>query len=212
MEDPLEHRKTAARMANRARESGSDWFEEFYQWTGGDEVKVPWADLEPHPLLVEWLNGRRLGSAAIVGCGLGDDAEAASRHADSVWAFDVSETAVEWAQRRFPDSSVVYETSDLFRLPAERRFAFSTVIEIYTLQALPPERRQAALESLASLVSTAGELVIITRWREPEAELGPVPWPLLMSELDELDRLGLTRTEQTSEPAGQAIRLVWRKP
>ena len=211
MIDPLEHRKTAARMANQARESGADWFEAFYQWTGGEEEKVPWADLMPHPLLDEWLNGKSLGAVAVVGCGLGDDAEAIAERANSVWAFDVSETAVQWAKRRYPESTVEYGVADLFNLPEDRKGIYGTVVEIYTLQALPPERRPEAFAALTSLLLPQGELVVITRWRNPETELGPVPWPLLMTEFDEIDALGLERIEQTEAEEGQAIRLVWRK-
>ena len=211
MSDPLEHRKIAARMANQARESGSDWFESFYQWTGGELEKVPWADLTHHPLLDEWLSGKSLGSVAVVGCGLGDDAEAIAAHTNSVWAFDVSKTAVQWAKQRYPETRVDYEVADLFNLPEARVGAFSAVIEIYTLQALPPERRRVAFAALVSLLLPKGELVVITRWRSPESELGPVPWPLLMTEFDEIDALGLERIEQTEAEEGQAIRLVWRK-
>ncbi|MBL8061306.1 MAG: class I SAM-dependent methyltransferase [Chthonomonas sp.] len=198
-------------MANRAREDGADWFEAFYQWAGGDEEKVPWADLMPHPLLSDWLEGKQFGAVAVVGCGLGDDAEALAERANSVWAFDVSETVVEWAKRRYPESLVEYGVGDLFHLSEERKGIYGTVVEIFTLQALPPERRTEAFAALASLLLPQGELVVITRWREPETELGPVPWPLLMSEFDEIDKLGLERIEQTSAEEGQAIRLVWRK-
>lgn len=200
-------------MANRAREAGqpSGWFEEFYQWTAGDLGKVPWADLAPHPLLSELPLAPGMGPVAVVGAGLGDDAEWLSGFSADVWAFDVSTTAVRWAQERFPESAVQYEAADLFRLPAAELGRHALVVEIYTLQALPPEVRPQAAEALASLLAPGGELVVITRWREPETELGPVPWPLTFEELALFASLGLQEKERTVAPEGDPIRSVWRR-
>ncbi len=200
-------------MANRAREAGtpSAWFEEFYQWAGDDAGQVPWADGAPHPLFEEWLSTRQLGKVAVIGCGLGDDAERLVAQSEEVWAFDVSRTAVEWARKRFPNTTVRYEEADLFNLPANETNTYDQVIEIYTLQALPPESREAARTALASLLAPGGELVIITRWRRPEDELGPVPWPLLKAELEAFKDLGLQETERTESEPGTPIRSVWQR-
>lgn len=209
--DPLQHRKHAARLANRAREAGepSSWFEPLYQWAAGDPAQVPWADLEPHPLLVPWRGDRNYRDAVVVGCGLGDDAEWVAKHVDSVWAFDVSPTAIEWAKTRFPESSVHYEVADLFNLPARQ---FDLVVEVYTLQALSPESRPAAIRATAELVAPGGELWIVTRLREPEAELGPVPWPLLREELDLFKASGLVeRTDAAPDPSGEPTISVWTR-
>ena len=200
-------------MANRARQEGdpSGWFDPFYQWAEEDEARIPWADLAPHPLLVDWMHGKSLSSVAVVGCGLGDDAEALSVISKSVWAFDVSPTAIEWTQRRHPNSMVEYGVADLYALDSNRLGQYGTVVEIYTLQALPPESRRVAQAALVSLLTDGGELIVITRWREPESELGPVPWPLLNQELDFFEDLGLERIEQTGADPGHPIRVVWKK-
>ncbi len=213
MTDPQEHRKTAARMANQAREAGepSGWFEPFYQWATQQEAKVPWADLAPHELLLPWLDGRSLGAVAVVGCGLGDDAEAIAPQAETVWAFDVSPTAIEWARRRFPESKVSYEVANVYSLDESRMGKFDAVVEIYTIQALPPESRGEAWQNICGLAAPGGELVVITRWRRPEDALGAVPWPLLLSELDSLAQFGMEEVSRTESEPGQAIRSVWRR-
>jgi SAM-dependent methyltransferase len=202
MSDPLAHRKHAARLANQAREAGtpSAWFEELYQWAQGDESQVPWADLEPHPLLTEWVDSNEgtYKNAAIVGCGLGDDAELVAGFCEHIWAFDVSPTSIEWAEKRWPETKVNYEAADLFNLAPEQHQKYDLVVEIYTLQALAPESRIAAVEAVANLLKPGGTLVVITRTRNPEEELGPVPWPLLESELEWFESAGLSLVDRNS--------------
>lgn len=207
----IEVRKAAARLANRAREQGqpSQWFEPLYQAAHGDARCVPWADLEPHPLLQD---PAPRGRAAVVGCGLGDDAEWVAARAESVWAFDVSATAVEWAKQRWPDTRVQYEQADLFALAPERLGAFDWVVEVYTLQALPPESRAAASRAIASLLAPGGELWIITRIRPDDGEWGPVPWPLLRRELDALASMGLEFVKEVALPDTDLVRSHWRRP
>lgn len=212
--DPKAHRRHAARLANRAREAGdpSGWFEEFYAWAAGEEALVPWADLEPHPLVMEWLAKKdSLGAVAVVGCGLGHDAEAVATQAESVWAFDVSPTSIEWARRLHPDSLVDYEVADMYEPPTKRLGQFDTVLEVYTLQAVPPEMREGAMRGMVDLVAPGGELVVVTRWRRPEDELGAVPWPLLLSEVDRFAAFGLVEIERTESAPGEAIRSVWHR-
>ncbi|MBN8689227.1 MAG: class I SAM-dependent methyltransferase [Armatimonadetes bacterium] len=215
MIDPLEHRKHAARLANRARESSEPtrWFEELYAYAQGQSERVPWADLAPHPLLSEWAAGRSMQweNAAIVGCGLGDDAELISTIAKQVWAFDISSTAIDWAKERFPNSTVSYEVADLSKVDASKFGQFDLVVEVYTWQASPPEIRQEFIENTAKLVEPGGTLVAITRLRTPDDELGPVPWPLLVDELETLSKCGLTETERTAWSPGEPVRSIWKR-
>lgn len=207
----IEVRRAAARLANRAREQGqpSQWFEPLYQAAEGDARCVPWADLEPHPLLQDPSPG---GRAAVVGCGLGDDAEWVAARAASVWAFDVSTTAIEWAKQRWTDTRVQYEQADLFALPPERMGQFDWVVEVYTLQALPPESRAAASRAIASLLAPGGKLWIITRIRPEDAEWGPVPWPLLRQELEAFSSMGLEFVKEVALPNTDLVRSHWRRP
>jgi len=215
MTDPLEHRKHAARLANRARESTEPtrWFEELYTYAQGDPDRIPWADLEPHQLLTEWIAtaGQRFSHAAVVGCGLGDDAELVSTIADNVWAFDISSTAIEWAKMRFPESHVNYEVADLLAIDSSKFKQFDLVVEVYTWQALPPEIRKQFIENTANLVCEGGTLVAITRLRLSEDELGPVPWPLLAEELEVLKACDLVESSRSAWKPGEPICSVWKR-
>jgi len=62
--------------------------------------------------------------------------------------------------------------------------AFDLVVEIYTLQVLPPELRHTAMDRLAGLVAPSGTLLVICRGRDPDDDPGAMPWPLTRAELD----------------------------
>jgi hypothetical protein len=69
-------------LANQAIAEGnpSSWFEIVYSESLGDVNQVPWAKLTPHEYLQEWLHihhpSQEKYKALVIGCGLGDDAEA----------------------------------------------------------------------------------------------------------------------------------------
>ena len=69
------------------------------------------------------------------------------------------------------------------------------MVEVYTVQALPPQYRERALDAIAELVAPGGRLVLVTMGRA-EGALAPdqIPWPLAPSELARLERLGLVRS------------------
>jgi ubiquinone/menaquinone biosynthesis C-methylase UbiE len=72
--------------------------------------------LKPNPNFIDWLNQRRVvgsGRAIKVGSGLGDDAEELSRRGFETTAFDISESAIAWSRKRFPQS---YRLGKLERL------------------------------------------------------------------------------------------------
>ena len=111
-----------------------------------------------------------------------------------VTAFDTSKTAIDWARRRFPKSSVQYTNADLLKLPREWLGAFGFVFEAYTIQALPRSLRAEAIENVASLVRTGGgELLIVCRGREDGEDEGSLPWPLSHEELTQFEGHGLKR-------------------
>jgi SAM-dependent methyltransferase len=168
-------------------------FEAIYAEAAGDPTVIPWADQRPHPALVTWLNVvapslLRCGSrVCVVGCGLGDDARELMRRGYDVIAFDCSHTAIEWAQSIDPMNRTAYVVADLFDLPMRWRHRFDLVVEVNTLQSLLPEQHEAALTSIADLVSRRGHLLMICR---ESAELvrvedGP-PWALTQDELRSL--------------------------
>ena len=73
------------------------WFDALYKEAGGDNGRIPWADLEPNKFLVRFAEQTNLRGnnrkALVVGCGLGDDARFLHDLGFDVTAFDISETA-----------------------------------------------------------------------------------------------------------------------
>lgn len=212
----------ARRVAARARLDAIDdkgtsdpyrraWFEAVYATAGEDPAQIPWADLEPHPLLAAWLAMRPApldGARALdIACGLGDNAAALAAEGYRATAFDLSERAIRWAASRFPHVS--FQTADLFNAPTEWIGAFDLVHECYTLQALPETIRDEAMSAIARCVAPGGELVVIARMREDAGHSGP-PWPLTRDDIMAFTRHGLTAQTIETLPEPSDGRLHWR--
>jgi SAM-dependent methyltransferase len=184
-----------ARPALRAGDP-TGWFEPMYAAAGDAVTDVPWVDLAPNRHLVAWLEregavggGQR---AVVVGCGLGDDAELLRSAGFAVVGFDIAPTAVALAARRFPE--VEFRVANLLSLPDELVGAFSLVFEAYTLQALPVEIRDEAIEGVASLVAPGGTLLVVTFGRTAAEDAGRLPWPLTRDDLARFGERGLVET------------------
>ena len=159
------------------------WFERLYAAADRGTTAVPWDREEPNPPLVEWLGSRRPGgTAVVVGCGYGRDAEHLSRLGYETTAFDISPTAIDGARARHPASTVDYEAADLLALPAHWRGAFDLVVEIRNVQALPPALHGQAAAAVSWLVAPGGTLFVAGAVGDGHAD-GP-PWPLTRSELE----------------------------
>jgi SAM-dependent methyltransferase len=214
---PDPKRAPARALAQAAIERGEPlaWFEELYAGASGEEG-IPWADLVPNPLLMSWLEGRRLtGHGLKVGCGLGDDAEALAAAGLAVTAFDISPTAIEWCRRRFPDSAVEYVVADVLDPPEEWTGDFDLVLESYTLQVLPPELRRAAAARIEATVAPGGTLLVIARGRGEEDPPGQMPWPLTPDELKgyfSLERLSFEDLLDDEDPPVRRLRMELRRP
>ena len=165
-------------------------FEAVYSNADGDPSCIPWAKNRPDPALVNWLNNvapsliRSGARVMVIGCGLGNDAQALIHRGYDVTAFDCSETAVNWAQRLDPSNHQCYHVADLFDLPLRWRHRFDLVVEIKTLQSILPERRHEAMLSIAKLLSRHGQLLIVCKGIDAGQSLedGP-PWPLSRDDL-----------------------------
>ncbi|MBL8745122.1 MAG: methyltransferase domain-containing protein [Phycisphaerae bacterium] len=176
-----------------------DWlsrFDQVYREADGQLEKVPWAHTKPCPSMISWLNAEapslvRCGArAAVVGCGLGEDAAALVERGYDAVAFDCSPTAVSWAKRRHPEHAEIFVQGDLFNLPSRLRHRFDLVIEVHTLQSLPPAYRPALAAGMASLLSPRGGILLaVTRGRDPGVSLDSIdgpPFPFTASELSAL--------------------------
>jgi SAM-dependent methyltransferase len=197
------------RVAARSLAAGdpTGWFEQLYAAGEGGRITMPWNRAEPHPLLVEWAEGRRLAGAGrravVVGCGLGADAEyIAGRGFDTV-AFDISETAVRIARQRHAGSAVRFVAADLLDPPRDWLRAFDLVVEIITVQALPDPTRRQAITNVSRLVGAEGTLFVIAAVADDNHpdDANP-PWPLRRDEIEAfaIDGLSLARIEIATLP------------
>jgi len=183
-------RAVARDMAARSLAAGDDtgWFEELYAAAAVGEAVVPWADLAANPALVEHVPSGT-GTAVVIGCGLGDDAEYLASLGWKVTAFDVSPSAVGRARARFPESGVEYVAADLLDPPAG--WAFDLVVEIFTVQVLTGGARRAAIANTAGLVAPGGLLLVVARARDEDEPEGRMPWPLTRAEAESFASHGL---------------------
>lgn len=180
---------------NSDGDGASEFFEAMYQGAANGELTLPWQRPAAHPLLVDWVKRRGVTGggrrAAIVGCGLGVDAEYVAGLGFETTAFDVSETAIDLAKRQNPDSAVTYTTADLLNLPTDWLRAFDLVIEIYTIQALPDPPRADAITGIARLVAPGGTLLAVAFVGDEYKNGGFPPWPLTRAEIDAFGADGL---------------------
>ncbi|MFT3866366.1 MAG: class I SAM-dependent methyltransferase [Solirubrobacterales bacterium] len=185
---------------------GQGDFEEMYRAAGDDLGSLPWANLEPFPALVEWLDGEPAapgGRALVIGCGYGDDAEELARRGFEVAAFDFAPTAIARARERFPASAVDYRVADLFDLPAEWAGAFDLVVEIRTLQSLPIEDRAPAPAAIAATLAPGGLLWLFALARDERVPGGTRPWSLVPAELARLEEAGLEWQWRRDDPLAE---------
>ncbi len=188
------------------------WFEAVYALSEGDPAGVPWANLAPHPLLLQWLGaqGRLDGLRALdVGCGLGDNALALAQAGAHVVAFDLVARAIDWARSRFPRGEIEFMAADLFEPPPEWSGGFDLVHECYTLQALPEVLLPKAARALADFVAPGGRLLVIARARDEGQKIAGPPWPLTRGQIERLAIEGLALQELEDLTTQQGAR-HWR--
>jgi 2-polyprenyl-3-methyl-5-hydroxy-6-metoxy-1,4-benzoquinol methylase len=172
------------------------WFEILYAEADGNPDAIPWADRKVNPWLLDWVKTAQLNlqdlRILVVGCGLGDDAEYLAGLGAKIAAFNLSQTAIDWCHTRFPNSPVNYQAVDLFAAPAEWKWGFDLVIEIYTIQALPANIRPQAIDCIGNFVAPDGKLLVVCRGRDLETASENLPFPLTKDELDRFTSTGLT--------------------
>ena len=218
-------RHTARSLCQSAIERGTPtaWFELLYATANCASELIPWADLQPNPNLVAWLDeSSSLANVNAqpclkVGCGLGDDSEYLAERGGVVTAFDIAPTAIRWAKQRFPRSNVDYCVADLLQPPARWSGSFQFVLESYTLQVLPPSLRRVAIENVARFLAPGGRLLVICRAREPDEPEGNMPWPITREELTTFCKQGLELEQlddylDVEEPPVRRFRASFRRP
>jgi len=195
------------------------FFESVYDMADGDEAAVPWADLKPKPQLSAWLAANPGGGARAIdiACGLGDNAEALAAAGYATTAFDLSQKAVDWAKRRFPESKVDYCAANLMEPPSGWTGSFDLVHECYTIQSVPPSMHADFSRAIAALVAPGGRLLVYTRLRAENSAVEGPPWPLMPSESGIFRTLGFVPESRSQFDLERPDRIiphefsVWRK-
>jgi SAM-dependent methyltransferase len=214
---PRDWEEEEERLLRRAMATGdvTGWFDDLYAAGASGRIQLPWSRTEPHPLLVAWATERRIDggglTSIVVGCALGADAEYLANLGFSTTGFDVALTAIDLARRRHPDTRVNYLTADILDPPSEWRHAFDLVVEIITVQALPPSHHPRAIANIGRLVAAGGTLLVISaidggRPRERLSE----PDPLSRTGIASFAADGLVeRTIEHRAVPGQAEQRRW---
>jgi SAM-dependent methyltransferase len=219
MTDRKRARELAAEYAQKGDPTG--WFDVLYKEAEAGKSVVPWADRGANPGLIEFWRANPQATdgkkSLVIACGLGDDAEQLAAWGFDTTAFDISETAIQMARKRFPHSKVNYLAADLFRTPAEWERKFDFVFEANTVQALPAEIRAVAMQSIAAFVRPEGRVLAILRGRASDEPVGELPWPLTRTEMNEFVRAGLTEESfeeyfDNEEPPARRFRGLYNRP
>ena len=168
------------------------WFEDIYTDALGNPEQVPWAKMQPHPCLENWVKIANITKkkALVIGCGLRDDSEILAQYKANVTAFDIAPSSIEWCQKRFNNSSVNYLVADLLNLDNSWKNSFEIIFESRTIQALPITIRKEVIEAIATLLKPGGSLLIVTRLRDTEDTIDGPPWPVSEAELSQFSEYG----------------------
>ena len=130
-------------------------------------------------------------------------------------AFDVSESAVEWASQLHKGKEIDWLVGDLVEPEESWKGAFDLVLEVHILQAIPEKIRNAAYRNLSSFLERQGLLVCIGRLADgPEEEIEAPPWPLSREFIHQIGE-GLSEVEFHTAviPDKEEIRYraVWKR-
>jgi ubiquinone/menaquinone biosynthesis C-methylase UbiE len=152
--------------------------------------------METHPSFHSWLTQNPLEGdgklALVVGCGMGDDAIELESLGFRVTAFDVSETAIKFCKERFSQSKVDFVQADLLKSQSQWKRKFDFVLEIFTVQALPPKYEKESIQKISDFVASDGQILVIAEVGSEERsfENGP-PWVLTSQHIGSFVSCGL---------------------
>jgi SAM-dependent methyltransferase len=213
--EPRTWQSETARLGNADPTDPTGWFEQLWASAKDGDVTMPWDRDDPHPALASWggapAPGTADGTAVVVGCGLGADAEHLSRLGYETTAFDISPTAVAAARDRNRGSAVTYAVGDLLDPPDAWIGTFDLVVEIYTVQAVNRSVRDELTAGVRSLVAQGGTLLAVQAIAAQADDDGP-PWPLTRPEIEAFGKDGLSAVsiEELAVPGAPGRLGLWR--
>lgn len=187
-------------------EKPNDWFEPLYANANQNGDGVPWANMDTHPSFKRWLERNELSGqnkrALVVGCGLGDDAIELEALGFQVTAFDVSDSAIKYCKERFPTSTVDFVQADLLKPLPDWQGQFDFVLEIFTVQALPPKYEEVSINAIGQFVAPGGQLltVAVVGDQPRDFQNGP-PWVLTPEHIDKFVQQGFEVAQSDIEGA-----------
>ncbi len=187
--------------------SAADFFDAMYAQADGDETAVPWQQAISRQLIGDWIaefDSARHHRALVVAAGLGDDAARLASRGLDVVAFDQAPTAVEWARKRHDGLTIDWQVADLFDPPSAWVGGFDLVIEVFTIQSIPPDRQAEAVTSIKAFLADGGTLVAVALVHDGTSEPQGPPWPLHPSTFDLLTD-GLDEHSHHTEAAGPTV-------
>ncbi|KAB7881980.1 class I SAM-dependent methyltransferase [Poseidonibacter ostreae] len=207
--DPVAYKQMVKKFQENDNPTG--WFDSIYIDAQGDYKSVFWADLQPSPYLVKWLKENPASSkqkkAIVVGCGVGDDAQALSEYGYEVIGFDISKEAIKLCKSRYPNSKVTYLVADLFDYDKQWLENFDVVYECNTIQVLPGKYRIQARKAISNLVKKQGYALVSCRSRKKGEQENDIPLPLDYDEInkfvrdDNLEEINFLAYDDTQIPS-----------
>jgi hypothetical protein len=122
----------------------------------------------------------------------------------NVTAFDISETAIEWARQIHQDTDIKFAVTDLFNPPKEWFQAFEFVLEVYTIQPLPLSMRPNVIDAISNFVKFPdGKIVVVTRGREDDEIPPEMPWALSRKDLSRFNENGFEQINFEEMPGDE---------
>ena len=208
----------ADRLSAAALAAGdpTGWFEQLYAEAAQGRAVIPWDRGEPHPSIVEWVEGQPRPEpgrrALVVGSGPGSDAALLAGVGWSVTAFDIAPSAVATARARFADAGIDFQVADVLEPPADWSGAYDLVLESYTVQALPVALRPTVISRVRRFVAPQGRLLVLAAAEDTHVAAGP-PWPLTRAEVESFagDGLIAARIEELAPTGARRWRSEFRR-
>jgi len=216
--DPIAYKQMV--REHQQNDDPTGWCNSIYEDAQGDYTAVFWADLEPSPYLVQWCKQNPISTkqkAIVIGCGVGDDAQALDELGYEVTAFDISPEAIKLCKDRYPNSKVNYLVADLFDYPKQWLESFDLIYECNTIQILPGKYRIKAREAISSLANKNAHVLVSCRSRNKGEKENEIPLPLDKEEIDEfvktdnLQEVSFLAYDDTQEPPVPHFFAVYKK-